>query len=109
MFLHQAIVIAGYACSGIQVAALPAIVSTYAIDSYRPMAGMLFVTVTVNKNLWGYGLSNFVPRWVDKDGFLKPIMLNMYLMVMFCSCAVVLYIWRKTSRKWTANSKVHDM
>lgn len=101
--------IVGYACAGIQVAALPAIVSTYAIDSYRPMAGMLFVTVTVNKNLWGYGLSNFVPRWVEQDGFLKPIMLNMCLTTLWCACAVVFYIWGKTFRKWTANSKVHDM
>lgn len=32
----QAIVIVGYACSGLQVAALPSIASTYAIDSYKP-------------------------------------------------------------------------
>lgn len=48
----QAIVIIGYTCAGIQVAALPGIVSTYAVDSYKPVAGSLFVAITVNKNLW---------------------------------------------------------
>ena len=35
----QAIVIIGFTCAGIQVAALPSIVSTYAVDSYKPVAG----------------------------------------------------------------------
>lgn len=52
----QAIVIIGYGCLGMQVAALPSIVSTYAIDSYKPITGSLFVTITVNKNVWGYGV-----------------------------------------------------
>ncbi|PCG94515.1 Major facilitator superfamily domain, general substrate transporter [Penicillium occitanis (nom. inval.)] len=51
------IVIIGYTCSGIQVAALPAIASTYAVDSYKPIAGSLFVNITINKNLWGYGFN----------------------------------------------------
>ncbi|KAJ5725298.1 uncharacterized protein N7483_006655 [Penicillium malachiteum] len=45
------IVIIGYTCIGIQVAALPAITSTYAVDSYKPVVGSSFVAVTVNKNL----------------------------------------------------------
>ena len=56
----QAIVIIGYTCAGIQVAALPGIVSTYAVDSYKPVAGSLFVAITVNKNVWGYGFSKFI-------------------------------------------------
>lgn len=47
----EAIVMMGYTCAGIQVAALPGIVSTYAVDSYKPVAGSLFVAITVNKNL----------------------------------------------------------
>lgn len=52
----QVIVIIGWGCLGIQVAALPAIASTYAIDSYKPVTSSLFVAITVNKNLWGYGV-----------------------------------------------------
>jgi len=49
----KAIVFIGYTAAGIQVAALPAIVTTYAIDSYKPVAGSLMVSATINKNVWG--------------------------------------------------------
>jgi hypothetical protein len=49
------IVIIGYKCDGIQVAAIPGIASTCAVDSYKPVTGSIFVVIAVNKNLWGYG------------------------------------------------------
>lgn len=52
----QAIVIIGYGCLGMQVSALPSLASTYSIDSYKPVTGSMFVTITINKNLWGYGV-----------------------------------------------------
>jgi hypothetical protein len=64
----EAIVIIGYTCAGIQVAALPGIVSTYAVDSYKPVAGSLFVAITVNKNLWGYGFGKFITPWSMEAG-----------------------------------------
>lgn len=64
----QAIVVIGFACAGIQVAAIPAIVSTYAVDSYKPVAGSLFVSITVNKNVWGYGFSKFITPWSEEAG-----------------------------------------
>lgn len=60
----EAIVIVGYTCAGIQVAALPAIVTTYSVDSYKPVAGSLMVAITVNKNVWGYGFAEFITPWV---------------------------------------------
>ena len=56
----QPIVIIGYSCAGIQVAAIPGIASTYAVDSYKPVAGSLFVAITVIKNVYGYGFGKFV-------------------------------------------------
>lgn len=64
----EAIVLIGFTCAGIQVAALPAIVSTYAVDSYKPVAGSLFVSITVNKNVWGYGFSKFITPWIIESG-----------------------------------------
>lgn len=64
----EAIVIIGFTCAGIQVAALPAISSTYAVDSYKPVAGSLFVAITVNKNVWGYGFSKFITPWAEEAG-----------------------------------------
>lgn len=64
----EVIVLIGYSCAGIQVAALPSISSTYAVDSYKPVAGSLFVSITVNKNVWGYGFSKFITPWSMKAG-----------------------------------------
>ncbi|KAL8940594.1 MAG: hypothetical protein Q9216_002739 [Gyalolechia sp. 2 TL-2023] len=104
----KAIVIIGYSCAGIQVAGLPAIASTYAIDSYKPATGSIFVTITVVKNLWGYGLSKFVTEWSDADGFLAPIMTNMCLSVLWCLLGLLFWWKGKKLRYWTRHSKVHD-
>jgi hypothetical protein len=61
-------VLIGFTCAGIQVAALPGIVSTYAVDSYKPVAGSLFVAITVNKNVWGYGFGKFITPWSMEAG-----------------------------------------
>jgi hypothetical protein len=105
----QPIVIIGYTCAGIQVAAIPAIASTYAIDSYKPVAGSIFVAITVNKNVWGYGFSKFITPWSIKSGFVPPIMLNMSLIFLWCSFGIVFYIFGKRFRMWSRNSSVHEM
>lgn len=64
----EVIVILGYLCTGIQIAGLPSISSTYAVDSYKPVAGSLFVAITVNKNLWGYGMGKFLTPWTEANG-----------------------------------------
>ena len=67
----EVIVVIGYACAGVQVAALPAMATTYAVDSYKPVAGSLMVAITVNKNVWGYGFSEFITPWVERSGFVS--------------------------------------
>lgn len=52
------ILIIGYTCIGWQVASIPPIAITYAIDSYKPVSGEYLVSMTVNKNLWGYGMAS---------------------------------------------------
>jgi len=103
------IVVIGYTCAGIQVAALPAIASTYAVDSYKPVAGSLFVAITVNKNVWGYGFSKFITPWTMEAGYIKPIMTNGTLVLFWCLCGIVFFYFGKTFRRWTKNSSVHKM
>jgi len=105
----EVIVIIGYTCAGIQVAALPAMATTYAVDSYKPVAGSLMVAITVNKNVWGYGFSEFIIPWVEKSGFVPPIMTNMCLITLWCSFGIVFYYFGKTFRRWSKNSSVHHM
>jgi hypothetical protein len=102
-------VLIGYTCGGIQVAALPSIFATYAVDSYKPVAGSIFVTITVNKNLWGYGFGKFITPWIATSGAVRPIMMNMCLTAFFCVFSIPFYFYRKTFRKWTAKSSVHLM
>lgn len=101
------IVVLGYSFAGIQVAALPAMASTYAVDSYKPVAGPLFVAITVNKNVWGYGFSKFITNWIIKDGYIPPIMTNASLILLFCLFGIPFYFFGKTFRRWSRNSSVH--
>jgi hypothetical protein len=105
----QAIVIVGYTCAGIQVAALPGMLTTYAVDSYKPVAGPLMVAITVNKNVWGYGFAEFITPWVEKSGFVPPIMTNMSLVTLWCLFGFLFYFKGKTFRRWTRGSGVHGM
>ncbi|KAJ5912173.1 uncharacterized protein N7473_001476 [Penicillium subrubescens] len=100
------IVIIGYTCAGIQVTALPAIASTYAVDSYKPVVGSVFIAITVNKNLWGYGFSKFITAWTEESGYIPAIMLNMCLTVLWCSFGILFYFYGKNCRKWTAGSSI---
>jgi len=105
----QAIVIIGYTCAGIQVAALPGIISTYAVDSYKPVAGSLFVAITVNKNVWGYGYSKFITPWIMEVGYIKVIMTNASLILLWCLIGLGFHWFGKTFRRWSKNSNVHRM
>ncbi|KAF2720753.1 MFS general substrate transporter [Polychaeton citri CBS 116435] len=103
------IVVIGYACAGIQVAALPAMATTYSVDSYKPVAGSLMVAITVNKNLWGYGFAEFIIPWVEESGFISPIMTNMSLTALWCLFGILFYFKGKTFRRWSKNSSVHKL
>ncbi|KAK7423659.1 hypothetical protein QQX98_000849 [Neonectria punicea] len=103
------IVVLGYSCAGIQVAGLPSISSTYAVDSYKPVAGSLFVAITVNKNLWGYGMGRFITPWTEANGFIDVFMVNMALTFIWCLFAIMFYFYGKTFRRWTKDSIVHKL
>lgn len=105
----QVIVIIGYTFLGIQVAALPSISRTYAIDSYKPVTGSVFVTITTNKNLWGYGVSKFLTPWPVESGFVPPVPSNMALITASSSCGIIFWSWGKKFRGITSRSFVHKM
>lgn len=102
------IVVIGYTLTGLQVASIPSIASTYAVDCYKPVAGDYFVSATVNKNLWAYGVAKFITPWTEKSGYIPAFMTNMSLMLFFMGLGIVFYYYGKTMRKWTRNSSVHS-
>jgi hypothetical protein len=76
----------GYKCVEIQIVVLPTISSTYSIDSYKNVAGSIFVAVTVNKNVWGYSFSKLITPL--RRGYITPIMAHMSLIIVWCSTAI---------------------
>lgn len=105
----ETIIIVGYTCLGMQVTSLPSIASTYAIDSYKPVTGSLFVTITINKNVWGYGLSRYITPWSLEAGWLPPILVTMALITTFCSCGIIFWFCGKYFRGLTKDSFVHKL
>ncbi|KAK3299481.1 major facilitator superfamily domain-containing protein [Chaetomium fimeti] len=103
----QAVVVVGYGALGMQVAAIPSIASTYAVDSYKPVTGSIFVMITINKNLWGYGIGRFLTPWAASSGFEPPLLMNMAMTVVFCACGIIFWFFGKRLRGLTAKSFVH--
>jgi hypothetical protein len=63
------------------------------------------VSATINKNVWGYGVSKFITSWIAKDGYIAPIMTNNGLTLLWTiGGGVLLYFFGKTVRRWTKNS-----
>lgn len=50
---------------------VPAVVMTYVVDSYRPLAGETMTILTASKNLFAFGLSFAVFPWLERDGYAK--------------------------------------
>jgi MFS family permease len=99
-----------YTFIGVQVTAIPAMAMTYTIDSYRPIAGEFLVSATINKNVWGYGVSKFITEWILADGFIAPIMTNNGLTLLWViGGGVGLFFFGKTVRRWTKDSSVHKL
>ncbi|KAK9448254.1 major facilitator superfamily domain-containing protein [Limtongia smithiae] len=103
------IVVIGFGLVGMQVAALPAIALTYAVDSYKPVAGEVLLNVTINKNLWAYGVSKFITPWIEKSGYLPPLGTELALSMLWLLFGIPLYFFGKHARRWSRNSSVHRM
>lgn len=69
-------------------------VATYAMDSYKPASG----PILMYKNLFGYGVSQVITPWVQKDGYVPPFTTNMGLTLLSCSFGALLWICGEESR-----------
>lgn len=67
------------------------------------------VSVTVNKNLWGYGVSTFLIPWVVKSGFVAPLWVLGATGFVVHLAAIPLYFYGKRLRRSTKDSFVHKM
>ena len=68
------------------------------------------VCATINKNVWGYGVSKFITPWILSDGFIAPIMTNNGLTLLWIiGGGGLLWFFGKTVRRWTKNDSVHKL
>ncbi|PMD47530.1 MFS general substrate transporter [Hyaloscypha variabilis F] len=106
----QAVVVIGYGFVGIQVVSIPAILISYAIDSYRHIPGQIMLAGTIIKNSFGFGMIFYFNDWAAKDGFIPPVMTMMALTVGFTVIGMVVFmIWGKKFRRATMHSKLHTL
>ncbi|KAJ5771820.1 hypothetical protein N7520_002349 [Penicillium odoratum] len=104
----EVVVIIGFGFTGVIVMAIPTIATTYAIDSYKNMAGEIMVLATVAKNTFGYGLTYFIIPWATEHGYLYPIITVGMIAVGITLIGLILFFsFGKTFRRWTRNSGVH--
>lgn len=78
-----------WTCAGIRIAALPFIASTYAWDSYKPVSGSILVSITVDKNAWGYGFWKSITPWIISSGYVPPVLTNTSLVTLWCLSGIL--------------------
>ncbi|CAG9942530.1 unnamed protein product [Clonostachys rosea f. rosea IK726] len=104
-----AVVVVGFGLVGVQVVAIPTIVITYAIDSYKPVTGEIMVIATVCKNTFGFGMTYFMNDWAASNGFIQPTMLLMAMTVGITLLGMVVFIFfGKKFRYWTKDARIHS-
>jgi MFS family permease len=102
-------IVIGYVFIGIQTSTLNNIATTYAVDCYRPVTGDIFVLASIVKDLWAYGVTIYLPRWIGQTGYITPIMVTYVVCLGPCVLAVPMYFFGKNLRKLTRNSYVHEL
>jgi hypothetical protein len=69
--LHYMVPIVGTAITYGVLCAVPAVVMTYVVDCYRPLAGETMTVLTASKNTFAFALSFAVFPWLERDGYAK--------------------------------------
>ncbi|KAJ9150469.1 MFS general substrate transporter [Pleurostoma richardsiae] len=106
----EAIVIVGYGFVGVQVVGIPAIVISYAVDSYRSLPGEIMIAATIVKNTFGFGMVFFFNDWAAGQGFIAPVLTLMTLTVGFSLIGLVVFVpFGKRFRRMTKDSSLHAL
>lgn len=102
------VLVVGYGLSGLCVTAVPTIAIAYAIDCYRPISGEIMVVATVIKNTCGFAMSYWVSPLAAREGWIPPTMVEFALTVGPMLLGIPIYLFGKSLRRLTRDSKVHS-
>jgi hypothetical protein len=114
--------------------AVPAVVMTYVVDCYRPLAGETMTVLTASKNTFAFALSFAVFPWLERDGYAKvsqpgrflpfggPLRTlsslfadfvtykvsgwNLLIQTLIFLLTIPMYIYGARLRKWTSQQEV---
>jgi hypothetical protein len=105
----RVIVVVGYGFAGVTVTTVPTIITAYAIDCYKPLAGEIMVITTVVKNTCGFAMSYWIPTLSAKYGFIGPAMVQFSLATGPLLLGIPVYFFGKRLRILTKDSTVHQL
>lgn len=104
------ILVCGWGFMAVATSSVTTIGMTYAVDCYKPVTGDLFVLASLVKDLWAYGVTHWLPTWIESSGhFISPVMVCYFVSALPVVLAIPLYFWGKQFRRWTRNSFVHSL
>ncbi|KAJ4408929.1 hypothetical protein N0V82_009584 [Gnomoniopsis sp. IMI 355080] len=104
----QITVVVGYGLVGVQVVGIPAVVISYAVDSYKSLPGEIMIAATVVKNSFGFAMVFFFNDWSERQGYIAPVLTLMAITVGLSLLGLAVFIPRgKTFRMATKNSNLH--
>ncbi|KAK9446899.1 MFS general substrate transporter [Limtongia smithiae] len=104
----QAIIIIGFGGIGLLNVSLSTIGITYAVDSYKPVAGQIMTVATVLKNTMGFGSGYFITDWVTSSGYTPLFMFSLGMIIGPALFGMIFFMFfGKRLRKLTRNSEVH--
>lgn len=106
----EAVVIVGYGLVGVQVVGVPAVIISYAVDSYKSLPGEIMIAATVVKNTFGFGMVFFFNDWAARQGFIAPLLTLMAVAVGLSLIGLAVFIpFGKKFRQATKNSALHTL
>jgi len=109
LWAWPAILVCGFAFSGLAVTSIPTIAVAYAVDCYKPISGEIMVVATVLKNVLGFCLSYWVFNVEARRGWTAVYMTQFAVSMLPVVLTIPLFLFGKSLRRWTKDSGLHRM
>lgn len=75
-------------------------VVSYVVDCHREKAGEAFAAMNFVKNMFAFGLTNYLNNWVDTQGVRNVFFTIGGITIGVSLCTIPMYIWGKRARSW---------
>jgi hypothetical protein len=76
-------------------------VVSYVVDCHREKAGEAFATMNFIKNMFAFGLTNYLNDWVATQGVRNVFFTMGGITIGVSLTTLPMYVWGKKARSWT--------